>query len=57
MGVIGQAILIEHAQEVWWRGGKVSRRKLEAVQERVGRKLVGGSRSVAGVAVRGELGW
>lgn len=32
-------------------------RKLEAVQERVGRRLLGGSRSVAGIAVRGELGW
>ena len=30
---------------------------LEAVQERVGRKLLGASRSVAGVAVQGDLGW
>ena len=32
-------------------------RKLESVQERVGRRLLGGTRTMAGVAVRGELGW
>ena len=28
---------LEHAVSVWWTGGKVANRKLEAVQERVGR--------------------
>ena len=37
--------------------GNVANKRLEAVQERVGRKLLGASRSVAGVAVRGDLGW
>ena len=32
-------------------------RKLEAVQDRIGRKLLGASNTVAGVAVRGDLGW
>ena len=48
---------IEHAASVWWTGGNVANKRLEAVQERVGRKLLGASRSVAGVAVRGDLGW
>ena len=33
------------------------RRKLEAVQGRVCRKLLGASRTVAEEAVRGEMGW
>ena len=48
---------IEHAAEVWWIRGKVVRRKLEAVQERVGRRLLMSGPTVAGVAVRGEFGW
>ena len=48
---------LEHAASVWWTGGKVANRKLEAVQERVGRKLLGASRTVAGAAIRGDLGW
>ena len=48
---------IEHAAKVWWVGGKVVRRKLEAVQERVGRRLPMSGPTVAGVAVRGEFGW
>ena len=39
---------IEHAASVWWTGGNVANKRLEAVQERVGRKLLGASRSVAG---------
>ena len=35
---------LEHAASVWCTGGKVANRKLEAVQERVGRKLLGASR-------------
>ena len=42
---------LEHAAEVWWPGGKVVGRKLEAVQDRIGRKLLGASKTVAGVAV------
>ena len=48
---------LEHAAEVWWPGGKTVNRKLEAVQERIGRRLLGASRTVAGAAVRGDLGW
>jgi len=36
--------------------GTVANRKLEAVQERVGRKLLGASRTAAGAAIRGDLG-
>ena len=48
---------LEHAAEVWWPGGKTVNRKLEAVQERIGRRLLGASGTVAGAAVRGDLGW
>ena len=30
---------------------------MEAVQDRLGRKLLGASRTVAGEAIRGEMGW
>ena len=30
---------------------------LKKIQENIGRKLVGGSSTVAGVVVRGNLGW
>ena len=55
MGAIGPPKSIEHAggQD----RGKGTNRKLEAVQERVGRKLLGASRTVAGAAIRGDLGW
>ena len=46
----------EHAASVWWTGGSLANKRLEAVQERIGRKLLRASRSVAGVAVRGDLG-
>ncbi len=42
---------IEHAAKVWWTGGKTANRKLEAIQERVGRKVLGASGTVAGVAI------
>ena len=48
---------LEHAAEIWWPGGKAANKKLEAVQDKVGRRLLGASRTVAGVAVRGDLGW
>ena len=47
---------LEHAASVWWTGGKVASKKLEAVQDSIGRKLLGASRSGIGVAVRGDLG-
>ena len=46
---------LEHAAEVWWPGGKTVR--LEVVQDRLGRKLLGASRTVAGEAICGEMGW
>ncbi len=48
---------VEHAAEIWWPGGKTADKKMEAVQERIGRRLLGASRTVAGAAVRGDLGW
>ena len=51
-------LVVEHAGEVWWTGGGGGlRKKLDLVQERIGRRLLGCSATVAGVAVRGELGW
>lgn len=37
--------------------GKTVGKRLEAVQDRLGRKLLGASRTVAGEAIRGEMGW
>ena len=34
--------------DVWWPGGKAVGRNLESVQDRVGRKLLEASRTVAG---------
>ena len=48
---------LEHAAEIWWPGGKIANRNLEAVKEKVGKRLLGASRSAPGVAVRGDLGW
>ena len=48
---------LEHAAEVWWPGGKTAGKRLEAVQDRLGRRLLGASRTVAGEAIRGEMGW
>ena len=42
---------------MWWPGGKTVGKRLEAVQDRLGRKLLGASRTVAGEAIRGEMGW
>ena len=46
-----------HQRYGWWPGGKIANRNLEAVQEKVGKQLLGASRSVPGAAVRGDLGW
>ena len=48
---------LECAFEVWWTGWKAVCKNLEKIQENTGRKLVGGSSTVAGGAVRGNLGW
>ena len=48
---------LEHAASVWWTGGKIVGKKLEADQDRVSKKVRGASRSVAGVGVQGDLGW
>ena len=39
------------------QGGTAACKKLEKNQDNIGRKLVGGNSTVAGVAVRGDLGW
>ena len=46
---------LKHAAEIWWPGGKIANRNLEAVQQKVGKWLLGASRSVPGVGVRGDL--
>ena len=38
---------------MWWEGGKAAC-KLEKIQENISKKLVGGSSTGAGVAVRGS---
>ena len=37
--------------------GKIVGKRLEAVQDRLGRKLLEAGRTVAGEAIRGEMGW
>ena len=34
---------LEYAAEIWWPGGKTANRNLEAVQEKVGKRLLGAS--------------
>ena len=48
---------LEHAAEVRLTGGQTARRKLESVQVRVERSLLGAINTVARVAVLGDLGW
>ena len=45
------------AVEISWKGTKALQKKLDVVQEQVGRKILGASRTVASCAVMGELGW
>ena len=45
---------MEYAAEVWWTGGHSACRKL---LYRIGRRLLGASNTVAGVAVQGDLRW
>ena len=47
----------EHATEIWQPDGKAANRMLEAIQDKVDKRLLGASRSVPGDAVRGDLGW
>ena len=44
-------------QQKWWSGGHSTCRKLESAQMRVGKRLLGASNTLAGVAVQGDLGW
>ena len=48
---------MKHAAEARWSGRRSVCRKLESAQMRVGRRLLGVSNTVAGVAVQGDLGW
>ena len=48
---------MEHAAEVWWSGGRSVCKKLESAQMRVGKRFLGASNTVAGVAVQGHPGW
>ena len=48
---------MEYAAEVWWTGGQSACRKLELSQMKMGRRLLGASNTVAGVAMQGNLGW
>ncbi len=43
MGLLGRPG-VEHAAKIWWPGGKTANKKVEAVQERIGRRLLGASR-------------
>ena len=43
MGTSGKTKYIEHAAEILWPGGKTANRNLEAVQEKVGKLLLGAS--------------
>ena len=42
---------MEYAAEVWWTGGRSTCRKLESSQMKMGRRLLGPSNIVTGVAV------
>ena len=42
---------------VWWTEENAAKRELEAVQERMDRRLLRTSITVARAAVRGDLGW
>ena len=48
---------VNYASEVSWKGSKSQRRKLEAIQEQVGRKVIRASRTVTSCTVMGKLGW
>ncbi len=48
---------MEYAAEVWLTRGHSACGKLESAQTKMGRRLLGASNTVAGVAVQGDLGW
>ena len=63
-GVVGRMVWellvrpnMEYAEEVWCTGGNGACWKLESSQMKMGRRLLGPSNTVAGVAVQGDLGW
>ena len=41
---------------MWWPGGNTVGKRLEAVQDRLGRRLLGATTTVAGEAIHGEMG-
>ena len=48
---------LEHGCQVWWTRRKAAcKNNVKKIQENIGRKLVGRSSKVAGVAVREDLG-
>ena len=47
---------VKHGSEVWACSSEHSEQKLEVLQERVGRVLIGVSWRFQGVVVRGDLG-
>ena len=47
----------EYAAEVCWTGGHSACRKLGLPQMKIGRRLLGESNRVAGVAVQGDVVW
>ena len=55
--VDGELEIEEHAAEVWWPGGKTVGKRLGAVEDRLGKRLLGASRTVAGEALCGEIEW
>ncbi len=48
---------MEYAAEVWWTGRRSACRKLESSPMKMGRRLLGATSTIAGVAVQGDLGW
>ena len=48
---------MEYVGEVWWTGVHSAYRKLESIQIKLGRRLLGANKTVAGVSVQGDLGW
>ena len=56
MGVVCKSVL-EYGSEVWACPSSDSERKLEQVQERAGRAILGLSWRFPGVAIRGDMGW
>ena len=56
-GVTLAKLCLEQTSEVCGAGGNAACKKLETIQKKVGRKLVDGSSTVAGVVLRRDLDW